>query len=112
MPTLAATLRFLLLVALLAAGNAAYALDLDQAKREGLVGETMEGYVDVVDASAPAEVKVLVEETNAKRHAEYQRIARQNGLEIEQVEALAAKKAIDKTRIGDWVRVNGSWRQK
>jgi hypothetical protein len=101
-----------LLVVLLAAGSFVYAVDLDQAKREGLVGETMEGYVDVVDTSAPAEVKVLVEETNAKRRAEYQRIARQNGLEIEQVEALAAKKAIDKTRLGDWVRVNGSWRQK
>jgi uncharacterized protein YdbL (DUF1318 family) len=31
---------------------------------------------------------------------------------LDQVEALAAKKAIDKTAPGGWVRVNGDWRQK
>ena len=104
--------KFLLLALLLTAGSAAHAIDLDQAKREGLVGETLEGYVGIVVDDAPVAVKAMVEEVNNKRRAEYRRIAEENDIEVEQVEALAAKKAIEKTRPGDWVRVNGDWRQK
>jgi hypothetical protein len=111
MPRVAIALKCLLSALLLAAATA-HAVDLDQAKREGLVGETLEGYVEVVDASAPAEVVALVDEINARRLAEYQRIAKQNDLDLKEVEALAAKKAIDKTRPGGWVRLNGDWRQK
>jgi len=113
MPRIVPTLTRLLPALVLALfASLAHAADLDQAKREGLVGETIEGYLGLVDESAPADVKVLVEEVNAKRRAEYERIAEQNGIDRAQVEALAAKKAIDKTRPGDWVRVNGTWRQK
>ncbi len=116
MPRLAASLTHLLAAALLASATAvaAFAADLglDDAKREGLVGETTEGYVAAVDDSPSAAVKALVEEVNARRRSEYLRIAKDNGLELPQVEALAAKKAIDKTRPGDWVRLNGDWRRK
>lgn len=112
MPKPAAILKLLLSAVLVAAASAVLAVELDQAKRDGLVGETMEGYLDIVDASAPADVKALVKEVNARRRAEYQRIASENGIELSQVEALAAKKAIDKTRPGGWVRVNGDWRRK
>jgi uncharacterized protein len=111
MPTVANAARWLLFAVLLMAGGA-FAADLDQAKADGLVGETLEGYIDVVNESVPADVEALVEEINARRRAEYERIAAQNGIDIEQVEALAAKKAIDKTRPGGWVRLNGTWQQK
>jgi uncharacterized protein YdbL (DUF1318 family) len=102
-----------LILLLSAALAGAASLDLDQAKREGWVGETLEGYVAVVDGvAAPAEVHALVEDVNARRRDEYRRIARDNGIELEQVEALAAKKAIDRTRSGGWVRLNGEWQQK
>lgn len=112
MSTLARKFVILILVPLLCTASVAYAIDLDQAKSEGLVGETMEGYLGVVDDSAPEAVQTLVEEVNARRRAEYQRIAEQNGIDVAQVEALAAKKAIEKTPVGEWVRVNGTWRQK
>lgn len=105
-------LRPLLLVLGLAAAGPALAIDLDQAKRDGLVGETMEGYLAPVSDSPAADVVALVEDVNARRRAEYRRIAEQNGLELSQVEALAAKKAIEKTSAGGWVRVNGDWRRK
>lgn len=101
-----------LLVALLLLGGAAYAADLDQAKRRGLVGERADGYVGLVDESAAADVRTLVAEINAKRKAEYQRIARENDLELEQVQALAGRKAIDRTAPGGWILVNGGWQQK
>lgn len=105
-------LRSLLLAAAVLAATAAHAIGLDEAKRQGLVGETLEGYVAAVNDPPSAEVAALVEEINARRRAEYQRIAQQNGIELEQVEALAAKKAIDRTAPGGWVRLDGDWQQK
>ena len=65
----------------------------------------------VVD-TAPADVQELVKTVNAKRRAEYQRIASSNELTLEQVQALAGKKAIERTRAGGWIMENGGWRQK
>jgi uncharacterized protein YdbL (DUF1318 family) len=112
MVSIVSCVRYVALVLLVAAGAAVHAVDLDEAKRAGLVGETLEGYLAAVATSPTADVTALVEEVNAKRRAEYQRIARDNNLALDQVEALAAKKAIDKTAPGGWVRVNGDWRQK
>lgn len=105
-------LKVCLLTLLFAMAGSVHAVDLNEAKSAGLVGETLEGYVGLVSASAPSEVVALVEDVNARRRAEYQRIAQQNQIGLAEVEALAAKKAIDKTRPGGWVRLNGEWRQK
>jgi len=98
---------FLLLVS-----SAAFAADLDQAKRDGLVGERADGYLGLVDTSAPSDVRVLVADVNEKRKAEYQRIAAGNSLEMAQVEALAGKKAIERTQPGGWILLNGGWQKK
>lgn len=89
-----------------------FAADLEQAKRDGLVGERADGFLGLVVANAPADVVSLVAEINDKRKAEYERIAKQNSLTLEQVQALAGKKTIEKTRKGDWIFVNGDWQKK
>jgi hypothetical protein len=101
-----------LALSLLLTSGAAHALELDEAKQAGLVGETMEGYLGAVADSPGPEVVALVNEINAKRRAEYRRIAEEHGIELEQVEVLAAKKAIEKTPPGGWIRIDGSWRRK
>jgi uncharacterized protein len=106
------TLKAALFALLFALAGSVHAMDLNQAKSAGLVGETLEGYVGLVSESAPSEVVALVEDVNARRRAEYQRIAKQNQIDLADVEAMAAKKAIDKTQPGGWVRLNGQWRQK
>lgn len=90
----------------------ALAADLDQAKRDGLVGERADGYLGVVVGAAPPDVVSLVADVNAKRKTQYQRIAKTNGLTMDQVQALAGKKAIEKTRSGDWIKLNGAWQRK
>ncbi len=80
----------------------AFALDLDAAKNQGLVGEQPDGYLGVVKAT-PAAVE-LVADINQKRRAAYERIAKQNGITLEQVARLAGQIAIDKTDAGDFVR--------
>jgi len=99
-----------LAIALLLAASQVLALDLQDAKSQGLVGETVNGYLGAVKSSA--EVNALVNDINAKRKAEYQRIAKQNGIAVSDVEALAGKKAIDKTPSGQYVNVTGSWMKK
>ena len=86
--------QFLALCAALLVSVAAWALDLDQAKSQGLVGEQLNGYLGVVVSPAPADVRALVRDINAKRQQAYQRIATDNGISLEQVAVLAGKKAI------------------
>ena len=88
------------------------AADLDQAKRDGLVGERADGFLGLVVTSAPNDVVRLVADINAKRKDEYERIAVENNLTLEQVQALAGKKAIQRTRSDQWILINGGWQRK
>ncbi|MCB0345944.1 MAG: YdbL family protein [Bdellovibrionales bacterium] len=103
----------LLLVTTLFVAAPAFALDLDQAKARGLVGETPSGYLASVSDSVSPDVKALVSEINAKRKAEYQKIAKENGASVASVEKLAAEKAFQKTPAGQFVRKpSGEWVKK
>jgi uncharacterized protein YdbL (DUF1318 family) len=86
--------------------------DLDDAKRTGSVGERADGYLGLVQTEAPVDVEALVKEINNKRRVRYQKIAAANDLTLDQVEALAGKKTIEKTPSGGWILTNGGWRQK
>ena len=99
-----------LIVSLLLTGTMAHALDLHSAKQQGLVGETASGYLAVVKPGGGA--AALVAKINAQRRAEYQRIAAKNKISAADVEALAGKKAIERTARGQYIRVGGSWRKK
>jgi len=75
------------------------------------VGEQPDGYLGVVKAT-PAAVE-LVADINEKRRAAYERIAKENGITLDQVARLAGQKAIDKTDAGDYVRTpDGQWLTK
>lgn len=86
------------------------ALDLGQAKAQGLVGEKPNGYLAVVNNSAGA--SALIKDVNTKRRANYQGLAKKNGITLQQVETLAGKKAIQRTAKGHYVFVNGAWHKK
>jgi hypothetical protein len=88
------------------------ALDLDSAKAQGVVGESTDGYVGAVSASAPADVQSLVADVNARRRAAYQEIAQKNGTKVEDVAVLAAQKLIARAPAGAWIRDKGQWYQK
>jgi len=91
----------------------AYGLSLQEAKQQGLVGETARGYLEAVQASASKDVKGLISDVNSKRKAKYQQIAKKNGTALQAVETLAGKKAIDKTQAGGYVKRNSSkWEKK
>ena len=103
--------KYLAATICLLASLSVFAIDLDAAKADGVVGERADGYLGAVQSSAAAEVRVLIEDINAKRKQQYERIAAQNGIPLAEVEALAGKKTIAKTQPGGWIFVE-TWRQK
>lgn len=84
--------------------------ELSSAKAEGLVGEQQDGYLGVVKAEGDAEE--IVRLINEARRKEYTRIAGENEIAVADVEALAGKRAIEKTASGHHVRVDGQWMRK
>ena len=105
-----------LLLALLVLPAAAMSLQeamnsLGEAKIRGLVGEQADGYLGVVqDEGQAAAIARLI---NEARRAEYRRMARENNIDLSDVEALAGKKAIERTPAGQYVRPpSGEWLRK
>ena len=93
--------------------TATWAIGLQDAKAQGLVGEQPNGYLGLVKAVAPADVQALMMNINAQRKQEYQAIAQRNHTELNVVEALAGKKAIERTPAGQYVRLpSGQWTKK
>lgn len=106
------TLSNIVLAAMLLTSSLVWAADLGESKDAGVVGEREDGYVGFVQATPAADVTTLVQTVNDQRRAEYERIAAANGLTREQVEALAGKKAIERTETGGFIFVGGEWQQK
>ena len=89
----------------------AYALDLTQAKSQGLIGEQANGYVGLVKEST--EAKTLAEDINAKRKKAYIDLAKKNNLNLQDVEILAGKKLIKKAASGEFIQSETSkWVKK
>lgn len=104
---------FLILALSLCAVAQAAELSLGDAKQQGLVGEQYDGYLGVVVSSPSPSVRALVNDINGKRRAEYNRIAKANGISVSDVEALAGRKSLEKTYSGGYIKLEGQdWRRK
>lgn len=88
-----------------------YALELGDAKSQGLVGETATGYLAPVNTDDQV-VKNLVTAINSQRKQYYQNIAKKNKTPLQTVEQLAGKKAIEKTPAGQFVDNGTGWHKK
>jgi uncharacterized protein len=92
---------------------AAYAVTLQEAKEQGLVGEQRDGYVGLVVQSVPADVTQLVRDVNNQRLQRYQQIAQENGIGMAQVTSLAYQRAVEATQPGHFYQMpNGAWVRK
>jgi uncharacterized protein len=98
---------------MLCAALPAAAQSLDQAKAAGQVGERIDGYVGVVDASTPGDVRAMVDQVNAERRQKYAEIAAERGTSVEAVAQIAGQKLIARAPGGQYVLgADGEWRQK
>lgn len=91
----------------------AWAIDLQSAKAQGLVGEAKSGYLAAVKSPASAEVKALIAEVNAKRKARFQDTANKTGTTLAQVSNRFYELAVQKTASGHYYQdKSGRWVRK
>jgi uncharacterized protein YdbL (DUF1318 family) len=87
------------------------ALELQEARAQGAVGETQAGYVAKITGGE--DVAALVADVNLKRRAEYERISAENGQSVDVVAKIAAGKIITGLPKGaQYKDTGGKWAQK
>ncbi|ECZ1442598.1 DUF1318 domain-containing protein [Salmonella enterica] len=88
-----------------------WALTLDEARTQGPVGETLNGYL--VALKNDAETQKLVLDINHARRASYQQLADSNHLPVDEVAKMAGQKLVERARPGEYVQgINGKWMRK
>ncbi len=102
-----------LLLVLLAVSSAAFAADLKSAKAGGWIGEQQDGYLGLVKADAPADIKALVAEVNGQRKAHFAQIAGKTGVTPADAAKVFAKEAAERTEPGNFIQdAGGNWVRK
>ncbi|EFO0999612.1 YdbL family protein [Escherichia albertii] len=87
------------------------ALTLNEARSQGRVGETLNGYL--VALKTDAETQTLVKDINEARNRSYQQLAKQNNLSTEDIAKLAGQKLVERAKPGEFVQgINGKWLRK
>jgi len=86
---------------------------IQELKKDGLIGENQQGYLEAVQSSLPAADKELIEAENADRKSVYEAIARQQGTTAELVGKLRAKKIFEQAKSGEFLKQeDGTWKKK
>lgn len=83
---------------------------LPAAKASGQLGEQPDGYLGVVSSGGNA--ADIARQINDARREEYQRLARENRIQLRDVESMAGKKALERTPSGQYIMLNGVWMKK
>lgn len=91
----------------------AWALSLDEAKHQGLVGERSNGYLGIVVSNPSREVRELVADINSKRKAAYQQSARKAGVDLQVIELRIGQRLKEKAEKGEYIQSgSGAWQRK
>ena len=91
----------------------AWAIDIRDAKEQGLVGEANSGYIAAVTSPASAEVRALIADVNAKRKAEFEAAAKKTGTRTDQVAHRFYELAVQRTAPGGYYQdSSGGWKKK
>lgn len=79
---------------------------VDAAKAKGQVGETIDGYLALVDPNAPADVQAAVNEINIRRKSVYTQLARQKNTSPDDVAGVSGEKLVAKAKSGEKVKLS------
>lgn len=89
--------KIIVIISALMMSVAAMAMDLDDAKNMGLIGEQPNGYLGLVSVSN-AEAAAVMIDINAKRKAKYQEIANKQNTQLINIERIAGEKLVNKAQ--------------
>lgn len=91
--------------------TSALALTLTEARQQGRVGETLNGYLAPI--AQDKETLTLVKSINDARSESYQQLADSNNLPVDEVAKMAGKKLVARAQPGEYVKgLNGKWLKK
>lgn len=91
----------------------AWAIDIRDAKEQGLVGEANTGYIVALQSPASAEVRALVSDVNGKRKAQFEETAEKTGITVAKVAFRFYELAVQRTASGHYYQeINGNWKKK
>lgn len=91
----------------------AWAIDIRNAKAEGLVGEANTGFLAAVQTPASAEVRALIADVNKKRKAQFTNTAEKTSTTVAQVANRFYELAVQKTAPGNYYQDSGGrWKKK
>ncbi|MCC4040585.1 YdbL family protein [Escherichia coli] len=91
--------------------SSAMALTLNEARSQGRVGETLNGYLVALETDA--ETQALVRDINEARNRSYQHLAKQNNVSTDEIAKLAGQKLVARAKPGEYVQgINGKWLRK
>lgn len=98
---------------LLLLSQGAWALDLQSAKDQGLVGEANTGLLAPVGSNPGKDVRDLVASVNQKRNAQFKKTAQSTGASLDQVRARFYELAVQRTKPGHYYQnSSGKWVKK
>ncbi len=91
----------------------AWAIDIHDAKAQGLIGEANTGLIAAVQTPASAEVRALIADVNGKRRAKFESAAQKTGTTVSQVANRFYELAVQKTEPGHYFQdAGGRWQKK
>ncbi len=97
---------------LLVMSQISFALTVDEAQSQGLLGENAQGYLEMTPRGN-AEAKSLMDTVNAKRKAKYQSIAGKQNTTLKDIEKIAGEKITSKLNAGEFYKdADGQWHKK
>lgn len=105
--------RIIWVVLLLLVSIPAWALSLEQAKSQGLVGEQLNGYLGIVITNPSNDLRTLVTNVNQQRKTLYQRSAQEASVTLEVFEIRAGQRLQERAKAGEYLQdQNSQWRRK
>jgi hypothetical protein len=110
---LAALAGLLFALASFGAGTPAEAASLDELRKEGVIAERFDGYVEVRVSNPPPEAKQIVDRVNQERQQVYRKRANEQGVSPESVAKVYAPKILEKAPVGTYFKKSdGSYVRK
>jgi len=105
--------KIIVMLFMLFAAQNAWAIDIHDAKDQGLVGEATSGYLAAVQSLAGDEVNALITEVNIKRKQQFMLAAQKTGTTLAQVQNRFYELAVQKTHAGHYYQdAAGKWVKK
>ena len=115
-PRVRAFLAILMAALILGSGagmSPASADPLNDFRNAGVIGERFDGYLEVRDPAAGADVRTVIREVNERRRSVYSKRASEQGVSPDAVGRIFAQRIVANVPRGVWIkREDGSWAQK